>query len=271
MRTLASLLVALAALFALPRSAAAFCGFYVSGADASLVADATQVVLLRDGTRTVIAMQNDYKGPPEDFAMVVPVPVVLQKENVKTLPRDVFARLDKLSAPRLVEYWEQDPCPTHKDEGIGLGNIGTLGHGAGGSGQGFGNGHGALVKVEAKFEVGEYDIVILSSKSSSALDAWLKENKYKIPSDAEPLLRPYVQAGSKFFVAKVNASKIKLEDGVATLSPLRFHFDSDKLELPVRLGLVNSSGKQDLVVQILSPGKRYEVANYPNVTIPTKR
>ena len=46
------------------------------------------VVLMRDGTRTVLSMQNNYQGPPEDFAMVVPVPVVLQKENVKTLPRE---------------------------------------------------------------------------------------------------------------------------------------------------------------------------------------
>src|SRR3954471_13528196 len=86
----------------------AFCGFYVSGADGKLFNDATQVVLMRDGTRTVLSMQNDYKGPLEDFALVVPVPVVLQKENVKTLSRDVFQRIDKLSAPRLVEYWEED-------------------------------------------------------------------------------------------------------------------------------------------------------------------
>src|SRR3954469_150679 len=91
------------------RPAEAFCGFYVSGADGKLFNDATQVVLMRDGTRTVLSMQNDYKGPPQDFAMVVPVPVVLQKENVKTLSADVFKRVDALSAPRLVEYWEQDP------------------------------------------------------------------------------------------------------------------------------------------------------------------
>ena len=54
-------------------------------------------------------MSNNYKGPPEDFAMVVPVPVVLKKEQVKTLATDVFRRVDQLSAPRLVEYWEQDP------------------------------------------------------------------------------------------------------------------------------------------------------------------
>ncbi len=83
--------------------ASAFCGFYVSGADAKLFNNATQVVLLRDGTRTVLSMQNDYRGPPQSFAMVIPVPVVLQKENVKTLPKDIFEKVDKLGAPRLVE------------------------------------------------------------------------------------------------------------------------------------------------------------------------
>ena len=102
-------LVALLA-FALPASASAFCGFYVGGGDATLYNDATQVVLLRQGNTTVLSMQNKYEGPAEDFAMVVPVPQVLQKENVKTLEKNLFDRVDTLSAPRLVEYWEQDPC-----------------------------------------------------------------------------------------------------------------------------------------------------------------
>ena len=90
-------------------SASAFCGFFVSGADTQLYNNASQVVLLRKGNHTVMTMSNNYKGPPEDFAMVVPVPVVLQKEQVKTLSPDVFKHIDELSAPRLVEYWEQDP------------------------------------------------------------------------------------------------------------------------------------------------------------------
>ena len=56
----------------------AFCGFYVNGADSSLTNDATLVVLMRDGTRTVLSMQNTYTGPPQDFALVIPVPVVLR-------------------------------------------------------------------------------------------------------------------------------------------------------------------------------------------------
>ena len=267
---LCTLLAVPLALTAFTRDASAFCGFYVSGADTKLLAEASQVVLMRDGTRTVLSMQNDYKGPPEGFAMVVPVPVVLQKENVKTLPRDVFDRVDRLSSPRLVEYWEQDPCPKPGQmDGLGLSGIGM-----GGGGQGFGSGHGRLggagsVTIEAQFEVGEYEIVILSAQDAAGLESWLKQNGYKIPDNAEPVLRPYVQAGSKFFVAKVNVAKVKFEDGRATLSPLRFHYDSDKFELPVRLGMLSSPGTQDLIVNVLAPNKRYVVANYPSVTIPT--
>ncbi|MEM9189504.1 MAG: DUF2330 domain-containing protein [Myxococcota bacterium] len=62
-----------------PATANAFCGFYVGGAEASLYNEATMVVLMWEGTKTVLSMQNDYQGPPEDFAMVVPMPVVLKE------------------------------------------------------------------------------------------------------------------------------------------------------------------------------------------------
>ena len=125
------------------------------------------------------------------------------------------------------------------------------------------------VKIEAKFDVAEYKILILSATDSSGLETWLKDNHYKIPDGAEPLLRPYVESGSKFFVAKVDPSKVVMEDGHTALSPLRFHYDSEDFSLPIRLGMANSAGKQDLIVNIISKTKRYEVANYKNVFIPT--
>lgn len=248
-------------------NADAFCGFYVGGADTKLYNNATQVVLLRQGMRTVLSMQNNYQGPPEAFAMVVPVPVVLQKENVKTLPRSVFERVDQLTAPRLVQYWEEDPCYErdyeHKMRSESAVAVALAPQDApAGGGR-------PLVRVEAEFTVGEYDIVILSADDSSALEAWLKTNQYRIPDGAEPVLRPYVQMGSKFFVAKVDPKKVTFDKGMATLSPLRFHYDDDSFRLPVRLGLLNSSGTQDLIVHIIGKNQRYEVANYPNLTIPT--
>ena len=253
--------------------AAAFCGFYVSGAEARLTNNATQVVLMREGLRTVLSMQNGYQGPPQDFAMVVPVPVVLHKENVKTLPRDVFDRVDQLTAPRLVEYWEQDPCPKPGGADKKM-ELGALRPRAAVAMAAPAANAPPPVKIEAQFSVGEYDIVVLSATDSSALDQWLHQNGYKIPEGAEPYLRPYVQMGMKFFVAKVDVSKVKFErvgngPEQAVLSPLRFHYDSDAFNLPVRLGLINSAGTQDLVITILARGQRYEVANYDNVAIPT--
>ena len=264
-RTIAAACLVAGLMSLAPRPAEAFCGFYVGGADAELFNNATQVALMRQGTRTVLSMANNYQGPPSDFAMVVPVPVILQKENVKTLPADIFKKLDQLTAPRLVEYWEQDPCyqPPPMPPLAPMMSMPSMAPASPAGGASLG------VKIEAQFTVGEYEIVILSAENSMGLDTWLRQERYNIPKNAEPVLKPYVQAGMKFFVAKVDIKKVKKEGDRTMLSPLRFHYDSEKFELPVRLGLLNSSGKQDLIVHVLAQGKRYEVANYPNVTIPT--
>jgi hypothetical protein len=263
----ASLGAALTAWLA-PVEARAFCGFYVSGADTQLFNNATQVALVREGTRTVLSMQNNYQGPPEDFAMVVPVPVILQKENVRTLSHELFAHLDRLSAPRLVEYHEANPCAINDGYAYSFDDDPLT---AGG----FGPSDAVIrvrpgpVRVEARFAVGEYEVVMLSSSDAASLDEWLREHGYKIPAGAGPYLRPYVQEGMKFFVARVDSKRLERRGGVVTLSPLRFFYDSDSFRLPVRLGLINSAGKQDLIVHILARGQRYEAANYPNAVAPT--
>jgi hypothetical protein len=255
-----------------PAPAHAFCGFYVAPQDGPLYNDATQVALMREGTRTVISMSNNYKGPAADFAMVVPVPVVLQKENVKTLPLDTFKQLEALSAPRLVEYWEQDPCNQRRydEEGATMAMpSGAVAEDSKSEQRGYG------VKIEAKFTVGEYQIVILSAKDADGLERWLGDNKYKIPAGASVALAPYVKEQMKFFVAKVDVTKTQKDaQGVVVLSPLRFNYEETSFKLPVRLGLLNapaagSGAKQDLIVYVLGENKRYEVANYPNVFIPT--
>jgi len=86
----------------------------------------------------------------------------------------------------------------------------------------FGGNYG--VEVEAKFEVGEYDIEVLSANDSSGLDAYLRANDYNIPDGAAPYLAPYVEGGSYFFVAKVDPAPATFQNGGAVLSPLRFEF-----------------------------------------------
>jgi hypothetical protein len=83
-------------------------------------------------------------------------------------------------------------------------------------------------------------------------------------------MAPYVREQWKFFVAKVDIERAQRRPtGGVRLSPLRFHYDAPEFRLPVRLGLLNAGEAQDLIVYVLHPTSRFEVANYPNVFIPT--
>jgi hypothetical protein len=257
---LAALLLALAA----PRDAAAFCGFYVGKADASLFNQASQIALVRSGDRTVISMMNDYRGELAEFALVVPVPVVLEKSQIHIGERVLFTHLDAYSSPRLVEYYDPDPCRPPIALELSAPSAGRAMKSADVATRAKALG----VTVEAEYTVGEYDIVILSARQSDGLETWLTESGYRIPKGASQALRPYIQQQMKFFVAKVNLKEQK-KTGVSYLRPLQFAFESPKFMLPVRLGMVNARGPQDLIVYVLTENGRVETTNYRTVKLPT--
>lgn len=239
-------------------SAHAFCGFYVKEDATRATSRASRVVLMRDGTTTVLSMQNTYEGPTEDFALIVPVPTAIGPEDVRVLEPELFERIDELSAPRLVEYQQQPfHCPRN-----GVGGLGLYGVGRGGGGS-------SGVMVEAEFAVGEYDVQVLGASESAGLETWLRAQGYRVPDGASRALRPYVNQGFRFFAARVNAERVRFEDGRALLSPLRIHYTSEHLSLPIRLGRLSADGDQDLIVYVLSREGRYAVANRENVLVPT--
>jgi hypothetical protein len=257
------LIVGLISILGIAGNASAFCGFFVAKADTKLFNQASKVVLVRDGQRTVITMANDFKGDAKDFAIVVPVPVVLQKDQVHVGDPKILDRLDAFSAPRLVEYFDPDPCLRRVYENVPMPSAAADKSAAGGI-----RAKSLGVTIEAQFTVGEYDILILSAKESSGLEIWLRENGYKIPQGAAELLQPYIRSNTKFFVAKVNLKEYD-KRGLTYLRPLQMAFEHEKFMLPIRLGMINANGPQDLIVFALSPKGRIEVANYRTVNIPS--
>lgn len=244
-----------------------FCGFYVSKADGTLKNKTSQVILVRDGNKNVITMYNDFKGDTKDFAMVVPVPVVLRKDDIKVVDQSIFQRLNDYSAPRLVEYWDQNPCYGYEKEDM-IQRKSVSASMAEVTVAGALRGKVAGVKIEAKYLIGEYDILILSAKESSGLKDWLNENGYKIPEGAEEVLDPYIKSNLKFFVVKVNEKeKQKLNNNF--LRPIQISFNSPKFMLPIRLGMANADGDQDLIVYAFTRKGRIECTNYRNVNIVT--
>lgn len=247
--------------------AIAFCGFYVGGADAKLFNKASQVVIARNGDRTILTMVNDFQGAIEDFAMVIPIPVAIKREQVNIGKRTAIDKLDAFSQPRLVEYFDPDPCAP-----AGRGDIenltGTAPRATAPAPVGRKASGNLGVTVEDRFKVKEYEIVILSAKESNGLETWLRQNGYNIPKGASELLSPYIKQKLKFFVAKIDLKEFK-KAGNKSLRPLQIAYQSPKFMLPIRLGMINSRGEQDLVVYILSPKGRAELTNYRTVKIPT--
>ncbi|NES17598.1 MAG: DUF2330 domain-containing protein [Symploca sp. SIO3E6] len=263
LRILLSLLLSLIVVVGFAPQAWAFCGFYVAKANTKLYNQASQVVIARDRDRTILTMANDYQGDVKDFALVVPVPVVLTEEQVHVGDPKIIQRLDNFSAPRLVEYFDSDPCAPIFEDAI------SLPMRRGGAALRERVQEEALgVTVEERFSVGEYDIVILSARESNGLETWLRRNGYRIPRGANRLLKPYIRQNLKFFVAKVNLQEFE-EAGYQNLRPLMMAYESPKFMLPIRLGMINSTKEQDLIVYILSPKGQAEITNYRTVQVPS--
>lgn len=251
-------------------NALSFCGFYVATADSKIFNKTSQVILVREGKTMTVTMSNDFKGDVKNFAMVVPVPVVLGQDDITTVTPAVFDKLDSYSGPRLVEYYDDNPC-TVKEE---LANRNmrwrmkvpttTISEDVVESAE---ENH---VTIEAVYEVDEYDILILSAKESVGLKNWLTENDYKIPEQAEEVLEPYIKNDLKFFVVKVDTDRLA-KTGSGILNPLQIRYESDKFMLPIRLGMANADGFQDMIVYGLTKEGRIECTNYRTMEIPSNR
>ncbi|HUP50637.1 MAG TPA: DUF2330 domain-containing protein, partial [Thermoanaerobaculia bacterium] len=240
----------------------AFCGFYVAKGDSRLFNKASQVVLVREGDRTVLTMANDYKGDPKEFALVIPVPAVLERGQIRVADKALIDHLDAYSAPRLVEYHDGDPCSRLLREA-------KMGRAQAVPASADARRDRALgVTVEARYTVGEYDILILSARESAGLTTWLTGNGYRLPPGARDVLGSYIGQNLKFFVARVNLEE-QSRLGFSYLRPLQIAYESPKFMLPIRLGTVNADGPQELFVYALTRKGRVETTNYRTVRVPS--
>jgi hypothetical protein len=244
-------------------TAQAFCGFYVAKADTSLFNRASQVVLVRDGDRTVLTMANDFQGDVKDFAMVIPVPTFIERGQINVADKALIDHLDAYTSPRLVEYFDPDPCFKYE-----LRSDMAFPAAQKASREMDRNAKSRGVTIEASYTVGEYDILILSAKESNGLIRWLNENGYKIPKGADKVVGSYLKQDMRFFVARVNLEE-QARSGFSYLRPLQVAYESNKFMLPIRLGTLNAAGMQELYVYALTKTGRIETTNYRTVKLPS--
>ena len=258
--------VAAAAILALAPPAVAFCGFYVAKADSRLFNKASKVVLSWDSGKTAVTMANDHEGDPKEFAVVIPVPAFIERKQIGVVDMKTIDHLDAFTVPRLVEYFNPDPCAPAVLASTRMA---------------FGAAAPAAVPappppvtaykgvtVEATYDVAEYDVSILSAKESDGLVDFLTDNGYRLPDGAEAVLGSYIKQKMHFFIAKVNLDRMALS-GRRFLRPLQVRYGTAKFMLPLRLGTLNANGPQDLIVLALTRKGRVETTNYQTKKLPT--
>jgi hypothetical protein len=211
-----------------------------------------------------MTMANDFKGQPKEFAVVIPVPTFLKREQIHVGEKALVDHLDAYSAPRLVEYFDANPCEMtmRRDFQLAAPAANAMAPQDARGAKSLG------VTIEAQYTVGEYDILILSAQQSSGLETWLRENGYRIPAGATEVLSSYLKQNMRFFVAKVNLTE-QARLGFSYLRPLQVAYESPKFMLPIRLGMVNANGSQELFVYALTRKGRVETTNYRTARLPS--
>jgi hypothetical protein len=104
------------------------------------------------------------------------VPTVLKRGQIHVGDSTLVAKLDAYSAPRLVEYNDPDPCPmamakmqARRAYELALPMAGSALDRAD---------YAPAVRIEARYQVDEYDVLILSADDSGALITWLSAHGY---------------------------------------------------------------------------------------------
>jgi len=93
--------------------------------------------------------------------------------------------------------------------------------------------------------VGVFETTTITSHDAKALQAWLSQNGYAVPTNAEPVIASYVKDGWVFVATKIRRDKPDNE--TSTPHPLSFTFKTDKPVYPMRLTGLNS---QSLMVDL---------------------
>jgi hypothetical protein len=120
--------------------------------------------------------------------------------------------------------------------------------------------------------VGVFETTTITSPDAKALQTWLSQNGFTVPTNAEPVIASYVKDGWVFVGTKVRRDKPDNE--TSTPHPLSFTFKTDKPVYPMRLTGVNN-GPLSVELYLFGPSRakashfkveRCAQPNYPELS-----
>jgi Uncharacterized protein conserved in bacteria (DUF2330) len=160
----------------------------------------------------------------------------------------LFDSFDTLTATQIVPPVPNCPSPNCQF-GFAANNGGTAEAPSGSDATG-------TVMVLVQENVGPYATVQLHATDSSALDNWLAQNGYDIPTDVAPVIAEYVKEGFDFL-----AMKLLPNQGVQAMRPVRVTTPGASLSLPLRMAAIGTGASVGITIWVVADG-RYEPQNF---------
>jgi hypothetical protein len=244
-RTLLALALALPALLA-GRPADACGGFFCS----TIPVDQTgeNILFAVDDKGVEVHVQIAYQGAETDFAWIVPTRAA---PTLAVGGDQVFTALAAATRPTFAGRWHYPQCG-----GWGWGGEQASAGGAADLGA-FSPDGGSPVNVISEEQIGPYDSVVLKSDDPKALATWLKDNGYRLTTEMEIMIEPYVLEHDFFVALKLHSGKT-----VVDLQPIILRFAGDEPCVPLRLTAVAALNDMQVTAWVLGSSRAVPLNYY---------
>ena len=188
----------------------------------------------------LLVVQPDYHGPAEEFAWIVPVPVIAGKDILREVSPALLEGALKATQPEVIDEIHRPGDKT--GPGTPAAAPGMTPGGPGGPPASAG------VQVIQITDVGPYRAALLTATGAGGLLAWLGQNGYGLPARAEPVLAPYIQRHWGFVALKLRSPTA---GAIATLKPLGIYFPSAQLIYPLAITRISSAPRMSLLLLVV--------------------
>jgi hypothetical protein len=233
MRGMLWVLVGTGALFWRPAPASACGGFFCGQTPVDQQAE--RIVFAVDDTGTTMIVQISYTGRPEDFAWVLPVPEVPDRESLGTFPAAALQALDVNTSPMFMRPPE---C------------VETLLDGGGPPDSTPG------VSVHISETVGPYEVAVIEAATGGPLFDWLGENGYRLGAAMRPIIDAYAGEGMKLL-----ALRLSPDAGTGDIAPFKLRLPRSPPSIPIRLTSIAAEPEMGFLVFVFAD-TRYGPTDY---------
>ncbi|QDU98056.1 DUF2330 domain-containing protein [Lignipirellula cremea] len=233
----------------------------------------TTYVFYHRGMETIV-LRPAFNGDVDEFGMLIPFPA---PPAIRKTPEDLFDQIAAAVDPPEVVL------DLRKPRFFGGFGGGGFGGGMGGGGGFFGGGLSIdTVRVVRQEAVGMYEVAVLQAGSAAALKRWVDDHAYRFPQGMEPVCQEYVTAGWCFVAVKTKVAVKEKSDPQpgqreikndmpkdarfqGAVQAMGFRFPSEKLVVPMRLSVFNSTDLRNQV--FLLTDKPMRIENMPEAFV----